>query len=210
MQHTYQTHASSLQDQFYIRPSYEQSSGWSLYVVNLETGEYASIPLSSDADEAPNLYAAHLPAFCTDETRIVSKGIGPNSELIKMHKGLFLNGLPKVGAYPSVLGFDLASLPFTQGSNIPATNPVGTEKSKLNEQLLEAASQNDLEAARQSLDAGANVNATDAYGSTVLMLAAEASVGTRSPTSLGLGKQTPSSSFCLQEERTRTSGIRAG
>jgi hypothetical protein len=156
--------------------------------VNLEAGEHASIPLTSDADESRNPYAARLPAFSTDGTRIVSKGIGPNPELEKMHKGIFNNGLPKVGAYPSVLGFDLASVPFTQGSNIPATNSVSTEKSKLNEQLLAAAYQNDLEAVRQSLDAGANVNAVDAYGSTVLMLAAEASVGTRSPTSLGLGK----------------------
>ncbi len=188
VQHTYQTHASSLQEKFYIRPSYDQRAGWSLYVVNLETGEFASIPLTSDSDEAPNLYAAHLPAYSTDGTRIVSKGIGPNAELIKMHKGLFLNGLPKVGAYPSVLGFDLASLPFTQSSKSPTTNSVDTEKSKLNERLLEAASRNDLDAAMQSLDAGANVNAVDAYGNSVLMLAAEASVGTRSPTSLGLGK----------------------
>jgi hypothetical protein len=156
--------------------------------VKLETGEYASVPLTSDSDEAPNLYAAHLPAFSTDGTRIVSKGIGPNSELIKMHKGLFLNGLPKVGAYPSVLGFDLATLPFTQGLKIPATSSVDTERTKLNEQLLDAASRNDHDAARQSLDAGANVNAVDAYGNTALMLAAEASVGTRSSTSFGLGK----------------------
>lgn len=188
VQHTCQTHASSLQEKFYVRPSYDQRAGWSLYVVKLETGEYASVPLTSDSDEAPNLYAAHLPAFSTDGTRIVSKGIGPNSELIKMHKGLFLNGLPKVGAYPSVLGFDLATLPFTQGLKIPATSSVDTERTKLNEQLLDAASRNDHDAARQSLDAGANVNAVDAYGNTALMLAAEASVGTRSSTSFGLGK----------------------
>jgi len=179
VQHTYQTHASSLRDKFYIRPSYDQRAGWSLFVVNLETGDYASVPLTPDSEEAPNQYAAHLPAFSTDGTCIVSKGIGPDAELIKMHKGLMLNGLPKVGAYPSVLGFDPALLSFTKGSNIPAANSVSPEKSKLNEQLLEAASRNDLDAARQSLDAGADVNAVDAYGYTVLMIAAEASVGTQ-------------------------------
>jgi outer membrane protein assembly factor BamB len=177
VQHTYQTHASSLQEKFYIRPSYEQGAGWALYVVDVETGENVSIPLTSDTDESPNPYAARLPAFSSDGTRIVSKGIGPNAELEKMHKGIFYNGLPKVGAYPSVLAFDLASLPFTQASSVPATNSVDAERSKLNDKLLAAANQNDLDAVRQFLDAGANVNAVDAYGSSVLMLAAEASVG---------------------------------
>jgi len=187
VRHSFQTHASSLQDKFYIRPSYEQSSGWSLYVVNLETGEHASILLSSDADEAPNLLAAHLPAFSTDGSRIVSKGIGPNPELVKMRKGYATSKLAKtsvrghldreVEAYPSVLAFDLASLHFTKDSMIPATNPVDPEMRKLNNQLLEAAYQNDLEAAKQALEAGANVNAVDEYGNTALMLAAEASVG---------------------------------
>jgi outer membrane protein assembly factor BamB len=175
VQHTYQTHANSLQDKFYIRPSYEQSSGWSLYVVNLETGGYASITLTSDADETPSLLAAHLPAFSTDGSRIVSKGVGPNPEWTEARRGLLK--IRREVIYPSVLAFDLASLPFTQVSNIPATNSVDAQKSKLNEQLLEAASRNDLDAARQALDAGANINAVDAYGSTVLMLAAEASVG---------------------------------
>lgn len=144
-------------------------------MVNLETGGYASIPLTSDADETPNQLAAHLPAFSTDGSRIVSKGAGPNPEWSEERRGLLK--IRKEVIYPSVLAFDLASLPFTQGSNIPATNPVDAEKSKLNEQLLEAASRNDLDAVRQALDAGANINAVDAYGSSVLMLAAEASVG---------------------------------
>ncbi len=186
VQHTFLTHAGSLQEKFYIRPNYEQSSGWSLFVVNLETGGYASVPLTSVADETPNLLAAHLPAFSTDGSRIVSKGAGPNPEWSEERRGLLKIRWEVI--YPSVLAFDLASLPFTQVANIPATNSINAQKSKLNEQLLEAASQNDFDAARQALDAGADINATDAYGSTVLMLAAEASVGTRSPTSLGMGK----------------------
>jgi outer membrane protein assembly factor BamB len=179
VKHTFLTHASSLQDKFYIRPSYEQSSGWSLYIVNLETGEHASVLLTLDADEDPNMIAAHLPAFSIDGSRIVSKGIGPNPEWVKAHKfHLGLAGLyaRAVVAYPSVLAFDLASLHFTQDAKTPATNPVDPAKSKLNDQLLEAAYRNDLEAAKNALDAGANVNAVDEYGNTALMLAAEASV----------------------------------
>jgi hypothetical protein len=112
-------------------------------------------------------------------SRIISKGIGPNPERVKISKHLLIRGHldSGVGAYQSVLGFDLASLPFTPDPKIPATNPVDAEKSKLNEQFLAAAYQNDAEAAQKALDAGANVNAADAYGNTVLMLAAEASVG---------------------------------
>ncbi len=95
-----------------------------------------------------------------------------------MHQG-FLGR--QLGAYPSVLAFDLASLPFTRDSNIqiPATNPVDPEKSKLNDQLLAAAYQNDVEAARTALDAGANINAVNEYGVTPLMLSAEAAVGSK-------------------------------
>ena len=174
VQHTFRTHAASLQQKFYIRPTYEQHHGWSLHVVNLETGEHANLLLSSDADESPNIFAAHMPAFSTDGLRIISKGIGSNPEWLKMHKGLLVREL---GAYPSVLAFDLAALPFAQASNrqIPATNPVDPEKSKLNDQFLAAAYRNDLEAVRKLLDAGATVNAADAHGNTALMLAAEAS-----------------------------------
>jgi hypothetical protein len=174
---TFQTHANSLQERFYVRPSYEQHRGWSLCVVNLDTGARADILLSSDADESPNMLATHLPAFSTDGLRIVSKGLGPNPEWLKMHKGILF--AREVGAYPSVLAFDLATLPFTQAPNrqIPATSPADPEKSKLDDRLLAAAYQNDVEAAKKSLDAGANVNAADAYGNTALMLAAEASAG---------------------------------
>lgn len=180
---TIQTHAGSLQEKFYLRPSYEQNQGWSLHVVNLETGEHASILLSLDADETPNAFATHLPAFSTDGLRVVSKGLGPNPERHKTHT-FFLSLAHALCvrddiASPSVLAFDLASLPFTRDSNTlsPATIPVDPEKSKLNDQLLAAAHQNDIEAVRKSLDAGANVNATDAYGNTALMLGAEVSAG---------------------------------
>jgi outer membrane protein assembly factor BamB len=177
VEQTFQTHASSLQEKFYIRPSYEQHQGWSLRVVNLETGEHANILLSSDADESPNIFAANLPAFSTDGSRIVSKGLGFDPERLKKHKGFLIR--PNFGANPSVLAFDLASLRFTQDSNsqIPAVNPVDPERKKLNDQLLAAAFQNDVEAARKALDAGANVNAVDAHGNTALMLAAEAMAG---------------------------------
>jgi len=177
IQQAFETHAASLQGKYYVRPSYEQHRGWSLHAVNLDTGERANILLSSD-DERPNWFAAHLPAFSTNGSRIVSKGLGPNPEWLKMHQG-FLGR--QLGAYPSVLAFDLASLPFTRDSNIqiPATNPVDPEKSKLNDQLLAAAYQNDVEAARTALDAGANINAVNEYGVTPLMLSAEAAVGSK-------------------------------
>ena len=179
VQDTFRTHASSLQGKFYLRPTYEQHIGWSLHVVDLETGKHTNLLLSSDADETPDEYATHLPAFSTDGSRIVSKGLGPNPDWHKVHKS-FLSperviSVRDVGAYPSVLAFDLASLPFTQNSNIevPLSNPVDPQKSKLNDQLLAAAPVNDVNAVRRLLDAGANVNAADAYGNTALMLAAE-------------------------------------
>jgi hypothetical protein len=75
-QQTFQTHAVSLQDKLHIRPSYRQPQGWSLHVVNLETGEHADILLSSDADLKPHVRAANLPAFSADGLRIVSRALG--------------------------------------------------------------------------------------------------------------------------------------
>jgi outer membrane protein assembly factor BamB len=177
IQHTFQTHASSLQEEFYVRPSYEQHRGWSLHVVNLETGEHANILLSADADLDPNVLAANLPAFSIDGSRIVSKGLGPNSERVETRKGLLR--IRQEVTYPSILAFDFASLRFEQDSRsqIPEPKLAESAKNGPNDQLLVAAYQNDVEAARKSLEAGANVNAADAYGNTALMLAAEASAG---------------------------------
>jgi outer membrane protein assembly factor BamB len=174
-QQTFQTHAVSLQDKLHIRPSYRQPQGWSLHVVNLETGEHADILLSSDADLKPNVLAANLPAFSADGLRIVSRGLGPNAEQVKKRVGL---GHAMV-TYPSVLAFDLSSLHFEPASMAPASvaKPAEAAKNTPDHRLLEAAYQGDLDAAKKALDSGANVNAADEYGNTALMLAAEASPG---------------------------------
>jgi outer membrane protein assembly factor BamB len=175
-QQTFQTHAVSLQDKLHIRPSYRQPQGWSLHVVNLETGEHADILLSSDADLKPHVLAPNLPAFSADGLRIVSRGLGPNTEQVKKRVGL---GHAMV-TYPSVLAFDLSSLHFEPASMAPASvaKPAEAAKNTPDHRLLEAAYQGDLDAAKKALDSGANVNAADEYGNTALMLAAEASPGT--------------------------------
>lgn len=176
VQQTFLTHATSLQDRLYIRPSYEQRQGWSLHVVNLETGEHADILLSSDATLKPNVLTANLPAFSAYGSRIVSRGLGPNPEEVKKRLGLL--GHATV-AYPSVLAFELSSLHFQTGSAVsaPAAKSAESAKNAPNDQLLVAAYQGDLDEARKALDSGANVNAADEYGNTALMLAAEASPG---------------------------------
>ena len=177
VEQTFLTHAASLQDKLYIRPSYRQSQGWSLHVVNLDTGEHADILLSSDADLKPDLFAANLPAFSADGSRIVSRGLGQNPEKVKKRLGL----VHATVTYPSVLAFDLFSLHFEPVSMAPASAAKAAERAKntLDDQLLVAAYQGDLEAARKELDSGANVNASDEYGNTALMLAAEAAPGSK-------------------------------
>ena len=170
-----ETHANSLQEKFYLRPAYEWHRGWSLHVVNLETGQRGDILLSSD-DSAPDVEAPNLPTFSVNGSQIVSKGLGANPERAptkRMHATL----AGKVTLFaPSVLAFDAASLAFEPCSKevTPTTQPVQPAKRGLDDQLIQAALLSDLETVRHSLDAGADVNAVDAYGKTALMLAAEA------------------------------------
>jgi outer membrane protein assembly factor BamB len=170
-----ETHANSLQEKFYLRPAYEQHRGWSLHVVNLETGQRGNILLSSDEDLAPDTLAANLPAFSTNGSQIVSKGLGSNPETAKRawHRKTWAGKVAL--ASPSVLAFDLASVPFEPCSKSPtiATETADPAKRALDDQLIEAAFMSDIGTVRKSLDAGADVNALDAYGKTALMLAAE-------------------------------------
>jgi len=182
VRHTFDTHANSLQGKFYLRPSYRQNQGWSLHVVNLETGEHANVLLSSDEDLQPDAMTPNLAAFSTDGARIVTKGLGSNPEIPEEKKGhswtpklRIVTKRPKV-SYPSILTFDIASLRFEPASNTDHLQ-VEPAKNTLDEQLLEAAYQDNVQAAKKALDAGANINATDEYGDTALMLAAEAATG---------------------------------
>jgi len=171
----FETHALSLQDGFYIRPRYELDRGWSLTVVSLGTGKLADILLTAP-NYALTTYGANLPAFAVDPSgsRILSKGLGLDRTKFQTYE--------KVGyrdqwivPYPSVLAFDLASLNYEHSTKIrpPALKSIRPEKRRLNDQLINAAFQGDLETVSKSLDAGADVNAVDEYGQTALMLAAE-------------------------------------
>jgi len=178
VQHAFQTHSASLQDRYYLRPTYVQHQGWSLHVVNIETGERGNILLSTDADVTPNGFLANLPAFSTDGTRIVSKGLGANPERITKKRGLWFHDEV---AFPSVLAFDPASIRFEPcpGVPAPAAKPVESTADMPDDDLLAAAYRNNLESAKKALDSGANVNAETEYGLTPLMLAAEASAGSK-------------------------------
>ena len=168
------THALSLQDGFYVRPRYEQERGWSLALVNLGTGKRAEI-LLTPVNYALSTYGANLLAFAIDPSgsRILCKGLGLDPAKFETYQ--------KVGyrdewivPYASVLAFDLASLRYGQSTRSrPPAKPVGSEERRLNERLINAAFQGDLDTVKKALDAGADVNAVDEYGQTALMLAAE-------------------------------------
>jgi len=181
---TYQTHANSLQKDFYIRPRYQQNRGWVLTLVNINTGERGEILLSPDNEPLVQC-APNLPAFALDPsgTRIFAKGLGLDPARYETYEkraffkpgGRFFHGDKWSIPYPSVLAFDLASLPSGQKpenrKSVP--KPVSPEKKALNDQLIDAAFQNNLKTVKKTLDDGADANAVNGYGQTALMLAAE-------------------------------------
>lgn len=176
---TFQTHASSLQKGFYIRPFYEQDRGWSLAVVDLKTGKRADVLLSPHNDPLA-CAAANLPVFAVDATGslILSKGLGLDPDF-ETYENLAPGGAHRPSKwtvpFPSVLALDIKSFRFKEGpgKRTPAVKPVAPEKKKLNDGLRNAAFQSDLEKVKNALDAGADINAVDEYGQTALMLAAE-------------------------------------
>jgi outer membrane protein assembly factor BamB len=193
----FRSHADSLQKDLYVRPSYEPDKGWSLVVVDLKTGRRAEVLLSPPNDPL-GLSAPNLPAFAVDLTgsRIVSKGLGLGLDPARFETYEKSSFTPRQGGgsrwfatghaafewgenwsipYPSILAFDLATLSFGQESDNrrPTPKPIPAEKKQLNDQLIHAAFQCDLAAVQKALDAGADVNAVNAYGQTALMLAAE-------------------------------------
>ena len=129
--------------------------------------------------------APNLPAFSIDPSgsRIVTKGLGLDPARFETYKkwvyapsrGTMLPAVNwEIPGIPLVLSFDLASLPFGQKSENPApAQPVAPEKKQLNDQLINAAFQCDLDTVKKTLATGADVNAKDEYGQTALMLAAE-------------------------------------
>ena len=187
MTQTFQTHANSVQGDFYIRPRYRPNRGWGLTVVNVKTGQRADLLLTPD-NEPLAQYAPNLPAFVIDPSgaRILAKGVGLDPTRYETYekRGVFNPARKMYAGYrgdnwsipcPSVLAFDLASLPAGQKpeNQKSAAKPVEGNKKVLNDQLREAAFQNDPQTVNQALGGGADVNAADEYGRTALMLAAE-------------------------------------
>ena len=183
--HTLISQGSSLQSDFFIRPRYEPGRGWSLVLVDLKSGRRFELLLSPD-NHPLALSAPNLPAFAIDPSgsRIVSKGLGLDParfttyemRVFTPNRKFFLSdsyvwSIP----YPSVLSFDLATLPWAENPERPAPSPkpVVSGKKELNNRLLAAAFGCDPEATKKALDAGADVNGRDEYGQTALMLAAE-------------------------------------
>jgi hypothetical protein len=184
---TLQTHVNSLQNDFYIRPRYQQNRGWSLVLVDLKTGKRAELLLSPDNQPLAQ-YAPNLPAFAVDPSgsRILAKGLGLDPARYDTYerRGVFNPAARYFAAfrgemwsipYPSILAFDLASLPSGQKpeNQRSVAKPVSADKKALNDQLIQGAFENDLETVKKALNDGADVNATDEYGRTALMLAAE-------------------------------------
>ncbi|HUL77909.1 MAG TPA: PQQ-binding-like beta-propeller repeat protein [Vicinamibacteria bacterium] len=186
---TFRTHASSLQGDFYIRPRYLQNRGWCLTVVNTSTGRRADVLLTPD-NEPLAQYAPNLPAFAIDPSgsRILAKGLGldPARYHAYEERGVFnptggtfsfagFRGEMWSIPYPSILAFDLTSLPWGQEveNQRAVARAVSADKKALNDQLIAAAFQSDPVTVKNSLEGGADINATDEYGATALMLAAE-------------------------------------
>ncbi len=180
---SHQTHTISLQKDFYIRPRYVQDRGWFLSLVNLKTGKRADI-LLSPYNKPLSQAAPNLPAFSIDPSgsRILSKGLSLNIDQSEKYQKVASGKESQRTAisnwnipYPYILAFDLTSLRFGQTSENQTflPKPIDPEKKKLNDQLISAAFDNNLDTVKKMLDAGADVNAVDEYGQTALMLAAE-------------------------------------
>ena len=169
---TLATHADSLQEDVYVRPCYLQDRGWFLHVVDLASGRPTDLLLSPDR-ELPAPFFADLPAFAQRGGLLVSKGLGPDPEHAVGHRGLLRISYDIT--YPSILAFDLAAPPPAPGAGRPGSPPLPADPGRrpLNDQLIQAAYRSDLPAIKQSLEAGADVNALDDYGQSALMLAAE-------------------------------------
>jgi outer membrane protein assembly factor BamB len=182
---TLDAQGSSLQSNFYIRPRYEPGRGWSLVLVELNSGRRFELLLSPD-NHPLALSAPNLQPFAIDPSgsRIVSKGLGldptrfttyevrvftPNHKFFMSDSSLYR--IP----YASVLSFDLAALAWAETPHraAPSRGPAAPEKKQLNDRLLAAVFGCDTEATKKALDAGAEVNGRDQYGQTALMLAAE-------------------------------------
>ena len=183
--HALQAHAQALQKDFYVRPRYSVGRGWSLVIVELKTGRRAELVLSPD-NHPLAVAAANLPAYAIDPSgsRIIAKGLGLDPARFEtynkrafapLRKFIYPNAEEWTIPYPSVLSFDLVPFPFGQKPEAPPPAPqaVDAAKRQLDDQLIGAAFQCDLEKVRSALAAGADVNAVDDHGDTALMLAAE-------------------------------------
>jgi hypothetical protein len=161
-----------LQGNHYIRPTYIPGRGWSLAVVDLQTGNRADLSLSPDS--TLSRVAPNIPAFALDPsgTRIVSKGLGTDAAKLERYNRATADGwwdLP----FPSLLAFDVQSLHFYPSGAARASGTATQSPRPLDLDLLGAASRGDAARVGRALDAGADPNAADEGGVTALMLAAE-------------------------------------
>jgi outer membrane protein assembly factor BamB len=175
---TYLTHAQSLQGSLYLRPCYRAGSGWFLALVNVKTGERTEVLMSPDNIHLRR-YAPNLPAVAIDPagSRLVFKGLSCNpGNPATYTKAVYRSTRKTVTVpFPCIVACDVGALQFApvqrRDAGSPRRNPL--KEGDPNSQLLKAAFQCDVTPLKAALLSGADVNTTDAYGRTALMLAAE-------------------------------------
>jgi outer membrane protein assembly factor BamB len=174
---SFRTHQASLKGSFYIRPLYRD--GWRLAVIDLRDGKRADLVLSPPNTGLSKPSVANLPAFVVDPQRnwLIAKGLGLDPNRFMTYE--FIHGVSPdqeykgwVLPYPSLLRYDLGSLPFRQAPSSLSELVAPSRVPEKDAALVRAAAKGDAEAVKRALDAGANVNARDELGRTALMLAA--------------------------------------
>lgn len=173
------THVQSIQQQYYVRPFYDE--GWGVTLVRLGDGRRADLYVSPP-NEPLLINAANLPVFLVEpgRDRLLAKGLGVGLADVPTYDkvawpatltGLF--GLPDKFTipFPSLLAYDLAQLRFGGGARPAPADPwpaLGEREQKLRQAILAG----DEDGVKVLLAQGADPNVVDQYGLNALFYAA--------------------------------------
>jgi hypothetical protein len=174
------THVQSIQQQYYVRPFYDE--GWGVTLVRLGDGRRADLYVSPP-NEPLLINAANLPVFLVEpgRNRLLAKGLGVGLADVPTYDkvawpatltGMF--GLPDKFTipFPSLLAYDLAQLKFARGGARPAPADPWPALGEREQKLRHAIFAGDEDGVKALLAQGADPNVVDQYGLNALFYAA--------------------------------------